>query len=313
MKAFSLSQLQYTYPDLINPEYSAMEEYAARVIDEYTELEPDLIKKFKKAGMGELIARFFPYAPPKKLETIIRYLVFTFVIEDTYSRLPYDELQVKCERLAVFLEDGIVLPDDVMAIRQLKCCLNEAKALNATPSWLRRFARHNNEFIQSILTETTYYKDSKPIRYPSIPECLRYREDQVAAYPFIDYVELIQGFVLPEAIAEHPYIQRLWKLITHFVIYVNDLYSIEKDIYNEEIMNIVLVMQHQEQATMEEMQIKSLHLHNELLAEFVDLCTAIPDFHPYNEPVEIYIRRLELFVQGNLSWHKTSRRYFEYQ
>jgi hypothetical protein len=313
MNTFSLAQLQYAYPDLINQEYAAMEDYAARVVDEYTEVDPGLREKIKKASPGELIARFFPFALPESVDTIIRYLVFTFVIEDTYSRLPFDTLKVKCERVAAVLRDGIVRPDDEMVIMQLKRCMDEAGLLGATPSWMERFARHNNDFIQSILTETTFYDNSKPIRYPNIPECIRHREDQVAVYPFIDYTELTMGFVLPEAISGHPYIQRLWKLIAYFIIYVNDLYSIDKDIYNEEIMNITLVIQHQEQCTLEEAQIRSLEMHNEAQAEFESLCAAVLNLYPDNKPIEAYIHRLELFVQGNLSWHKMSRRYFEYK
>lgn len=312
MNTFSLLQLNYPYPDLINRESASMENYAARVMDEYTEIDSGLREKIKKASPGELVARFYPFAAPECVNTIIRYLIYTFVVEDTYSRLPFDVLKAKCERVATFLRNGIVQPNDEMVIKQLKYCIDEAKLLKATPFWLDRFAQHNNEFIQSILTETTFYENGKPVRYPVIQECIRHREDQVAVYPFIDYTELTLDFILPETVYKHPHIQRLWKLIAYFIIYINDLYSIEKDIYNDEIMNITLVIQHEEQCTLEEAQIKTLHMHNAALAEFTRLCSSIPDFQPYDEYVSTYVRRLEILVQGNLSWHKMSRRYTEY-
>lgn len=314
MPIFSLTPIHYPYPVLVNRQVTAMEDYAAAVMDEYTEIDADLREKIKKASPGELVARFFPFADTPSVNTIVRYLVFTFVIEDTYSRLPFDMLSAKCERMAVFLREQILLPGDETALKQLKRCLDEAQQLKAPDWWMERFIRHNNEFVQSILTETTFYEDSKPIRYPaSIPECMRYREDQVAVYPFIDYTELTVGFSLPLAIFRHPYVQRLWKLVARFIVYVNDLYSIEKDIYNEEIMNITLVILHLTSCTLEEAQVKTLALHDDDLAEFERLCAAPPDFPAYQEQLLTYIHRLQLFVQGNLSWHILSKRYTDYQ
>lgn len=313
MGTFSLSDLSYPYPDLINPNHIAMEEYAAKVIDEYTEIDSRLREKIKQASPGELIAKFYPFANSEQVNTIIRYLVYTFVIEDTYSMLPFNILKDKCKRVYSFISENIVQQNDEMVIKQLNRCLQDTEKLHASPQWLTRFKKHNYEFIASILTETTFYKEGIPIRYPSMEECIRYREDQVAGYPFIDYVDLTLDTALPEVVFQHPHIQRLWKLIIHFIIYVNDLYSIEKDIYNKEIMNVSLVIQHIEKCSLEEAQFKTLQMHNETLEEFERLCSSLPDFGPYNEQVSIYIERLQLVVQGNLSWHKMSRRYFEYR
>jgi hypothetical protein len=312
MNLFSLSQLSYPYPDLIHPNYVAMEEYAAKVIDEYTEIDNELMQKIKKASPGELIARFYPFANSEQVNSIIRYLIFTFVIEDTYSRLPFDVLQNKCKRVNNFIDNPIIEQNDEMVIRQLNICLHDARKLNASPQWLARFSKHNQEFIESILTETTFYEQGVPIRYPSIEECMRHREDQVAGYPFIDYIDLVLGITLPETVYQHPHIQRLWKLILYFIVYVNDLYSIEKDVYNKEIMNVALVIQHTKECSLEEAKAETLRMHDESLDEFESLCSSPPDFGKYNEQVRMYIDRLRYFVQANLSWHKMSRRYFEY-
>lgn len=312
MSNFSLSQLQYPFPDLVNPQVKAMEAFGRELIEKYTDLNSTLQQGIKKSSVGQLIARFYPLAGSEYVFTIVRYLVYAFAVEDTYTRLPYAELAAKCERIAKLHKDGIVLPGDETIIKQLKLCIDEAVALHATPFWLERFARHNNEFLQALLNETTFYKDKEAIHFPSFQEGLNYREGQIAFFPFLDYLELTTGFIMTEDIYIHPAMQQLHKLSAHFIIFVNDLYSVEKDLYNKEIMNVVLLIQQQEHCSLEEAQIMTLQHHNANLEIFLQCCASLPHVGIHRSSVSVYVKHLQLLIQGNLSWHKICKRYTEY-
>lgn len=308
MPAFSRSLLRYPFPDILHPQVDELEAFATQVVDACN-IVASLRNTIKAAAPGSLIAGFFPLAPTACLFTVVRYLVFAFIVEETYTRLPYTELESRCKRIQDFLKDGRVLPGDGEDIRQLKLCMDEAIALSATPQWLQRFGTDTDAFCQSLLTETTFYENSRPVRYPDMEQCIRYREDQTAVYPFIDYAELVLNTYMPDHIYNHPFIQQLRTLTARFIVYVNDLYSVEKDIFHEEMMNVCLIIQHETGCSLMEAQERTWELNNQELAVFMSLCTSPPDLGAYNKAIGRYIRYLQQFIQGNLSWHRYSSRY----
>lgn len=60
METFSLTQVYYPFPDLINTHVADMESYGKQLMDGYTDIDISYRESLKEEGLGEVMARFFP-------------------------------------------------------------------------------------------------------------------------------------------------------------------------------------------------------------------------------------------------------------
>ncbi|WP_227024642.1 terpene synthase family protein [Chitinophaga ginsengisegetis] len=163
-------------------------------------------------------------------------------------------------------------------------------------------------FFHTMITATAYsYKT--PVHYPLLSDYLVIREDLIGVYPTADLAEITGTTLLTNEVLENPVIKQLRKLTSLIVALSNDIFSVRKDEEEKEAMNAVLIIQHEQQCTLDSAYAETVRLHNEFTAEFVHTCNHLPHFGQQDKTVRRYIENLSHIIQGHLSWYQYSARY----
>jgi hypothetical protein len=153
-----------------------------------------------------------------------------------------------------------------------------------------------SRYFTGLETELQY-KEKK--MFPTIEECIALREDSICLYPFLQLTEVETGIILPPEIHEHPVIRRLQTLACHLVTYFNEVQSVVKDEATDSVYyNIVKVIQHERQISLEDACLEDLRLHNEDLKEFVTLQSSLPDFGIWQDAVVNWVHYMSMVLSG---------------
>lgn len=301
------TQLNYPFPNVINPKADEIEAKTTEWINEYTVFPESMREKFKAARFGKLAAYFHPEAPFERLIPMSRWNLWIFLFDDYYGPYPIEELTRACKYVIEILKGVPPAATDSALFRQPALIRKELLSF-VTEEWMDRFIRDMNGFFHTMLTATEYsYKD--PVNYPLLNDYLIIREDLIGVYPTVDLAEITGTALLTNEVLGTPVIKQLRKLTSLIVALSNDIFSVRKDYEEKEAMNAVLIIQHEQQCTMDSAYAETVRLHNEFTAEFVHTCNHLPHFGQQDKTVRRYVENLSHIIQGHLSWYKYSGRY----
>ncbi|MFC6100024.1 terpene synthase family protein [Olivibacter domesticus] len=303
--------LSYPFPDLVNGHLEAIERQVSQWIDEYDNVPQPLRQKLKKGLFGDVTARFYPTVSWELLCPIARYITYAFVVDDYYGQLPHKEIQIVANRAAAILKGDKVTRKEAPVFQQLQLFVNELLPYT-TPEWMSRFIESNDKYFESLVKDSTDYSYRSIIEYPTLQEYVLLREQIVLVHPLLDLMEIATGVMLSDDVYRDVSLQQLRRLVTRMAAWSNDFFSYEKERHDHEAMNLISVIQHEQQCSAEEAKIQALEIHDLDLAQFISLSDRLPDFGAMNKGIQLYVTYLKVFLQGHLSWYKTTKRYREY-
>ncbi|WUH90163.1 family 2 encapsulin nanocompartment cargo protein terpene cyclase [Streptomyces sp. NBC_00433] len=175
----------------------------------------------------------------------------------------------------------------------------------ATPSQTDRFVHDMARLHQGYLAEAAWAET----RYaPKVWEYLVMRQFNNFR-PCLSLVDAIDGYELPEQVYARPEIQRITALACNATTIVNDLYSFAKEMASDpDHLNLPQVVAANEGRGLKAGYLRSVEIHNEVMAAFEEEAAALSAASPV---VERYALGLSDWVAGNHEWHATnSHRYF---
>lgn len=272
-------------------------------------------KKFEAAGLGRLVGRTHPHAECEQLQLISDWHAWLFLRDDKGDESeaadrPY-ELSTADNHLLDVLEGAqAASSEDPLAhalydLRgRLVACLRE----NALPvAWMRRFVRVVREHLEATLWEASNRARGIP---PDVATYVRMRPLTGGLAIITELVEIIEGRHLPIELREHDAVRRLTTASHNIVCWANDVISLEKELRNGEVNNLVVVLSEVEGITLREAADRVVDLHNAEMGTFVDLAARIPTFWPEADAnLQLYISSLRARIRGVLDWSSESSRY----
>lgn len=264
-------------------------------------------EKYKQMNIGTLTALCFPrVTDPRHMEPLARWILWGIMLDDYYEPCTPGELQVIREELIGILEGDEPKVQQNGIYHQAAAMRDNLQAL-MPDHWMNRFIKDQDTQLEGMIMEAPY-KLGK--RFPTPGEFMHIRELSVAIYPMLDLLQVQDGIALPDEVISHPTIRRLGTLSTRMTAWLNDFYTLPKELLRDnDTLNLVLVLQHAHHISLEEAHAQAMHIHNNDLDEFLSLQQALPDFGEYNRPVSNYIQDMGLFLQGQKTWyeHHTTR------
>lgn len=298
--------LEYPFELKLNPFEDPSEQFARRLIDEYSCLPDDVKIKYKKFSFGRVTASVFPNANFEKLIPLTRWMVFGFCFDDFYGSKPLVEI-IEASNKAINILNG-KLPDfnDLEFYNQLSIAKAEFLP-SVTPYWLSRFTEHHQDWFEAMYLETKY--NSKQNFYPSIKDYMVIRENLIGGKLMCDQLEVVSDFIMPEEVIKDIQIQRFRQLFSRIIAWYNDIYSVDWEVQRGEKMNLVLIIENEKGCTRDEAYAEAIKIHNNELAEFIKISDALSDFGEYNEGIQRYIENTKLFFKGQEIWYKGTERY----
>lgn len=310
------SELHCPFAPAISRHADAVQRHTAGWVSRFALL-PDepAYRKFEAAGLGRLVGRTHPRAEWEQLQLISDWHAWLFLRDDKgddseAADRPY-ELSTTDKRLLDVLEGAEPSRFDDPLGRALydlqvrtAACLRE----NSLPEVrMRRLVRVVREHLEATLWEASNRARGAP---PDVATYVRMRPLTGGLDIITELVEIIEGRHLPTELREHDAVRRLTTASHNVVCWGNDVISLEKELRNGEVNNLVVVLSEAEGLTLREAVDRVVDLHNAEMRTFVDLAGRIPTFWPEADvQLQLYISSLRARIRGVLDWACESSRY----
>lgn len=312
MNTEMLARFRYPFPMLKNPFAEALQEITDRewIDKEYLWLykdDPDTRQKYKKTKTAHIASQWFPTASRERLQPICRLMLWTLLNDDKYEEGTPEEIRFIHQQTVAVLKGSITAAASGIPLGGLLATLREELLAFIPEDSLQRFITALSRYFKGLEQEL-YYKASKT--FPGIEECIDIREDSLCLYPFLELADIETGVLLPNEVLYHPVMLQLKSLAVRMMVYFNEVQSVIKDEATDSIYyNVVKVIQHNRNITLEEACLEDLRIHNEALQEFVRLQMSLPDFGEWQDAAVNRVHYISMTLSG---WKAISSRLDRY-
>lgn len=296
-----LSRFHYPFPTLKNPFATALQDITDNqwIDGEYLPLykdNPDTRYKYKKTKTAHIASQWFPTASAERLKPICRLMLWTLYNDDLYEESTPEKIGHVHQRSVAVLNGEIDAAEAAIPLGHMLASLRLELLQFIPPASVARFVEMISRYFAGMKVESTFKMNKT---FPTIAECIALRENSICLYPFLQLTEVETGIILPPEIHNHPVIQRLQALACRLVTYFNEVQSVMKDEATDSIYyNIVKVIQHEYNISLEEACLEDLRLHNEDLKEFVTLQYSLPDFGIWQDAVVNWVHYMSMVLSG---------------
>lgn len=297
-----IASLGYSFRHGINPYASLLEPQAHEWIDSFSCFTDTVKDKCKKSKLEVLAAYGFPNVNFEKLIPITRCIMIGFFFDDFCNSLSLNDMKSVCQKVIETL-NGDYFPnqDDNDFFKQYAILRSEL--LQIVPSyWMKRFIKHHQDWFNGLIEEYRY-NNANPICYPSLKDYKVLREKVFGSGIICDMLEIETGFIIPREIFLHPVIIRLRQLVCLLGAWFNDIHTVTWELEKKETMNLVLVIQNERECTLEDAYDEAVKIHNNDLAELMEIRENLPDFGRYNKKLKEYFDNVELSLKGHEIWY----------
>lgn len=303
-----LKKGHYPFPDLISPHIDRLAKAYIEMIDTGCAFLSDSAReKYKRMRLDLTTARMFPMPVDyERIRPCMIMMLWITVFDDYYEFCSYKELDELRERALTVLTGTEQSPADPLD-RLIATMRDEFRAFMPS-DWMARFSKVFNEFmLYGMLEEVAFKEVHTP---PPLSLFLVFREYCIGMRPFIPFADVQMDFVLPQRIDEHPLILRFRTLTSRIIAWQNDLRSWPKELGRKtEVINTIFVLERERKCTFEEANEEVFRMHNDAIAEFMELAATLPDFGPYHDKVKEYVYLLGVMIQGLNTWYDDTARY----
>ena len=262
--------------------------------------------RLRRARMSRLVGRFYPDASTQGLCLATDALSWAFVLDDIGDESPDGRDASRMAKRLGPLErvldtrDASALQSDALASGLYD--LDARVAGQCTPTQAAAFRDGVREFFAGLVWEAGNRQQG---RTPPLEEFVEMRPAAGAATMFIALLEILGDYEVPAAWRATESAQRLETAARNCMCWVNDLYSIVKELQHGDVHNLVLVTAAAQEVSLPVAAERALVRYNEEIALFGRLSAAA------QLPVEAraFVRGLADMIAGTRAWTLESARY----
>jgi hypothetical protein len=281
---------------------------------DYTFLSPKAREKYKQHGLSQVTVWMLPTVTEwHRIMPVTRYLIYHTVFDDYFENCPVDKLYGIRDHFIDVVLGAKPHQNDIGLFRQIAKTTEEIRALGAPDFWFDRLAHSFYKYITYGIIEEAVYKVAEKKRFPSLVHYMHIHEFTVGMCPYVDMIEPATDCYLPPEVFKHPIIQRLVVLMNRIIAVQNDVSSLAREMSRGslEMMNLILIIQHENKISLEEAYQEAMKIHYTDVAEFHAIHKALPDFGP-NHPIfgphlkaiDHYITHYEYMIAGINQWYQ---------
>ncbi|QHS58261.1 (-)-gamma-cadinene synthase [Chitinophaga agri] len=309
MPTITLPRIIYPFPSLINQYVTAAHEQNRQWVADFGFITtPEAMARFDKSRFAWLAARAFPQADYNELCIIANFNTWLFMLDDQC-----DEAQLG--KKAIYLEhvtDGFMnilrqnIPVDTVLGRSFMHIWERMQAIG-NPAWQARFIRSMEEYFTSCHWEAGNRAAGIT---PTVAEYVTMRPYTGALFADVEAIEIIEKVYLPAHILQHFIVQRLVLACNNIVCWANDIFSCAKEARQGDVHNLVLVLQHERNISMQDAVNETARMHDEEVKLFTALEKLLPSFGAeLDVELERFLSVLRSWITANYDWsfHDTGR------
>jgi hypothetical protein len=258
-------------------------------------------KKFQLYNLGGVATRTIPaFTHETGLLKHARFILWATVLDDYHESCNAQQIKQTGQRIVNILRGDKPAPDEIAIYHQTALMREEMSSIN--DDWYYRFIETVDFQVNyGMVVEASYRRAQS---FPPLRDFMFFRECCLFMYPWIMWLEPAINFILPRHIDRHPVIMRLRALQVRIGCWQNDFFSLPKELTRKsEVMNLVLVLQHEHNISLEEAWMEALHIYDEDIKDFITLQSNLPDFGAHQEEVEKYVLHLSMMIGGLHKWY----------
>jgi len=303
-----ISQLHYPFTTPVHSAAVSIETSTREWVQKFRLVSTDApFQRFCSINYGWLGARFFPYASFEAACLGSHWIAWLFILDDEFDELPVGRepavLSQVCQKFIDILQTQESVTSDVaptplfLGLRDL-----QQRTLNMAPSpeWMQRFITSVRDYFAACIWESQNRNCKVP---PSLETYITMRQQAGAQALVVALMECLEEVVLPDRLLTHPRIQSLIVATENLTGWVNDILSVQKEIRAGDVYNLVLVLKHEYDVSLEQAISLAIDMHNQEMRRFVMLADPLPDMgNEYDPLLQRYVTGLKALVRGTLDW-----------
>lgn len=311
MERIILPAIYCPFPSRISPYVEPVQEHSLAWVQRWHLIQKEsALRRFASARFAWLAARAHADAELEDLALICDWHVWLFLFDDQFDdgalgRQP-ERMQTILEELLTIVKHSPISPPE----KPIAQALNDfwSRAITRTSlAWQERFAQHIAAYFAAYDWEA---RNRVQGAIPAIDAYIEHRRNSGSLPTAFDLIDIAQRVTLPSEMYNSHELQTLRRTASNVVCWVNDLFSFQKEMARGEVNNLVLVVQHANQSSLQEAAECVNTMITKEVQLFLDTEQRLPTFSPaLDQDRQKYVRDLCGWMRGNLDWSRETPRY----
>jgi 5-epi-alpha-selinene synthase len=310
-----LPVLYWPFPSAINQHCEAAEPHSIEWLRSFNLVKNESAYKILRVTkFGVLVARAYPTVSLEALKILSDYTFWLAIADDEFEKVGISKQPELLEPVHTQLVDilkgrGASLTDTdsplVLAFRDIWQRLYQLP--NGTSQLMLHFAKNMEDYFQGVRWEAM--NNAQGIM-ADLATYIEMRTFSIATYTCFSLIQITDGIALPLEVIEHPVLKLLELAANTISIYANDIISVAKEMREGNLHNLVLLLQHSYQISLQEAINRATELHDAEVRNFIELAAQLPSFGAeIDADLQRYILNLRFWVGGLLDWYQVTERY----
>jgi hypothetical protein len=293
----------------INPHVDAVHAQLVQWVRDFHLVQGEAaLQRFARSRLAWLAARCHPNANHEELVVIAKWHVWVFLFDDHFddsergSQPEY--MEPALQHFLSVLSDPAAAPQGPLA--EALADLWARIVLLTTPQWQKRFIKDLAEYFHAALVEARWRAQGGPP--PDLEVYITNRDKAGGVMPALDILEIPRHINLPSSLPASPAVQTLRRAACRFICWVNDLYSLRKELATDEGMNTILVIKQVYQCTLQQAVDRIGTMIDEQMHIFQETELTLASYPPdmQDDAIQHYFVELRGALRGYLDWlHET--------
>ncbi|KAH8649891.1 isoprenoid synthase domain-containing protein [Xylariales sp. PMI_506] len=240
------------WPRVLNPHQHLVSDVVNDVLERYT-VSPTALAKLTKNRLDHLLAVWYPFASPERLEELAYFVCWMFILDDEVDIIS----AAGKDNEAAFYH----IWHETLRVSSESCALNEAddskpwrksefesvESFRGIGQWLktRYTVEQRQRFWDEIQkTSESYVKEQRIRKLQEIPQYdayCDYRYGSCCMAQVVSMIEYANESQIPADIMESPEMKAVWAETTKLLWLNNDIVSVKKEVADGFLENLVVI------------------------------------------------------------------------
>ena len=304
----ALPQLSYPFPEVLKQPGS---EVVADVTDWLVKSRlgpaPTYLRELMAQGFTALASTLHPHAPDAWQRVLGKWYCWAFLHDDRcdaseLGRQP-ERIKALTDRLADLFAGAAVRPEDEPLAYALTELRGELIDLGGT-AWFAELSTELGRYFAALQWEA---RNRAATTTPSVRRYLEMRP-VTAGLQIDDLFSCADGVSLG-GIRQQPPLLGLTRLANELVCWSNDLVSLDKELQQGDVHNLVQVLQHEYGLSLQRAVEQAKQQHDETLAAYLGAEQRVKEQFGDWQELETYLELLRARIRGIHDWAVVSGRY----
>lgn len=313
----SCLELYCPFPESLNPHVYEADRHTSAWVHTFGLVKDEVTwDAYHEQKFTWMVARMFPEAPLSSLCIASDFNTLLFLWDDHlddlspnelntgFERMVYQMMQIMENNKTFTLETGgpilSAMSDIWQRMRQV-----------SNKGWQGRFARSLKDAFIANMWRMKHVDNARSI---SLNDYIRFRPQIGGANFFLDLATLMGDINLPADLRANRQVKSIGLYCSRTICWANDLYSFSKESELGDELNLVMLLKHHHQLTLEQAVEQAVRIHNSEVALFnntADVLTALCA-SAVKPLLQQYVSTLGLMMKGNIDWSSQDTTRYQY-